>query len=106
MNALTIGALIFLYLLVSNATTAFIVAETTPSFATNDDCTTDQNATVCRGVSETSFVEAILDVSVGEIDGAPDWFNGLWLGVNIFLLTMAIILIVGWFVGVFFGGAS
>ena len=106
MNALTTGGLIILYLLLVNAFAAYIQEETVPSFAEQVCSNGGENTTVCRDSSETSFVSTVLDVSVSGIDGAPVWFNGFWVGINAFLLVLAIILIVSFFIGLFFGGAA
>ncbi len=106
MNALTTGGLIILYFLLSQSVAAFIVSETTPDFASTTGCSVSDNVTTCRDVSEASFLETVLEVSTGGIDEAPDWFNGFWVGIHAFLLALAIILIVSFFIGLFFGGAG
>lgn len=105
MNALTTGALIFLYLLLANAIAAYIQQETVPTTVFNS-CTTNDNITVCQDIGETSFVSTLLDVSVSGINDADPVFNGFWILINSLLLVLAGVLVVGWFVGLFFGGAS
>lgn len=106
MNALTVGSLIILYLLMATALAAYIQNQTVPDFAMSSGCTTSDNTTTCRDVSETSFFNDVVDVSVSGIDGAPDYFNGFWVGIHAFLLLLAIMLIVSFFIGLFFGGAG
>lgn len=106
MNAFTTGVLLLLYFLLSQSVTAYIISETTPDFATDSGCTTEYNTTVCRDANEASFVEKVLEVSVSGIPGAGDVFNGFWVGIHAILLSLAIGLIVSFFVGLFFGGSG
>ena len=106
MNALTTGGLIILYLLLVNSIAAVIVSGTNPDFVVAEGCESTHNTTECREISEASFVESVLGVSVQGITENQDIVNGLWVGVNVFLLTLAIILIVSYFIGLVFGGAS
>lgn len=109
MNAFTTGALIILYLLLSNAMAAYIESQTVPDENTGE-CDninlSGQNTTECQASSGPTFTERVLSVSVTGVNGAPDWFNGFWLVLNVFLLSVAVILIIAYFVGLFFGGAS
>ncbi len=105
MNSLAIGSLILLYILLQNAAGAYVQTQNFEP-PTIPGCPAESNLTECQDVGQTSFLSAILSVSVNGIEGAPAQFNDFWLFVNVFLLIFAILLIVGWFVGLPFGGAS
>jgi hypothetical protein len=108
-NALTLGGILLLYLLLVQSITAFIVTETTPAFELGD-CENivlnNNNTTVCSNPDGPSFVESVIEVSVSGIEGAPEWFNGFWLGIHAFILALGVGLIIAFFVGLFFGGAQ
>lgn len=107
MNALTTGGIIILYLLVSQSAVAYVIDQTTPDFGLEGSgCSIQDNATVCRDISEATFVEKVLSVSVEGIPGAPEDFNAFWVSIHVFLLVLAVILIVSFFIGLFFGGAG
>lgn len=106
MNALTTGALIILYLLISQSIAAYVESQTDPDFNFDDGCGVTDNSTTCQDVSEDTFLDAVLSVTVNGFNGAWEWFNLLWVAVNVFLLSLAIILIVSYFIGLVFGGAS
>lgn len=107
MNAFTTGALIILYLVLSQGIAGFIVSQTEPDFEVGE-CHVNlvNNETVCESVAGPTFIEAVQDVAVSGINGAPSWFNAFWVLFHAFLLVMALILIVAYFVGLIFGGAS
>lgn len=105
MNALGIGGLIILYLLLANAVAAYVETQAAPANVV-PGCEQGQNFTACNDVGTADFVDAVLDVSVTGINGAPDDFNGFWLFINLFLLILATLLIVSYFVGLPFGGSA
>lgn len=106
MNALEVGGLIILYFITSQGIAGFIEDQTTPDFDLGSGCTTADNSTTCQSISEGNFIDAVFDVTTSGFTDAPDWFNGIWVGIHAFLLTIAVILIVSYFVGLFFGGSS
>lgn len=109
MNAITLGGFIILYLVVSQAVAAFIVTETNPTILVGDCEEVDlqgDNQTTCQSIDGPTFIETVQDVSVSGFDGAPTWFNNLWVGIHGILLSIAVILIVSFFIGLFFGGSG
>lgn len=105
MNSLTTGILLLLYLVLSNGIAVFIEQETSPpEFITG--CNVNDNLTTCDEFHKTSLLEDIFEVSVGNLSQAPDWVQDFWLLINVTLLTLAIALIVSFFIGLVFGGAS
>ena len=108
MNALTTGALIILYIVMSQSIAAYIVSQTEPDTGVAG-CETitlhANNTTTCSG-SGPSFINYVLDVSISGIDGAPSWFNALWVIFHAILLVLALTLIVAYFIGLFFGDAA
>ena len=109
MNALTLAAILFTYLVLSQSMAAFIETETTPDFELGE-CETvvinNNQTTECSNPDGPSFVESIASVTVTGIDGAPDWFNGFWVGIHIIILVLAIGLAIAFFVGLLFGGSA
>lgn len=109
MNAFTVGSLIILYFLLSQSVVAYIQTETIQDFEVGD-CETivvdGNNQTTCEGTDGPSFIASVRDVSTTGIDGAPAAFNNIWVGIHTLLLVLGIALIVGWLLGLFFGGAS
>lgn len=107
MNALTTGGLIFLYLLVSQSMAAYIESQTAPDFTVGDcHINVTNNTTVCETISGPTFIDSLQTVTITGLNGAPEVFNGFWIGIHVFLLALATALVLGWFVGLFFGGAS
>lgn len=107
MNALTTGALIFLSIILSESIAAFVQFQTAPDFTVGEcHINVTNNETVCETESGPTFVDSLLDVTVSGLNGAPDWVNGLWIGIHGFALVLAAALVVGWIVGLIFGGAS
>ena len=108
MNALTTGALIILYVILSQSIAAYIISQSEPDSGV-DGCETitlhANNTTTCSG-SGPSFISYVLDVSVSGIPGAPSYVNAFWVLFHAFLLALALTLIVAFFIGLFFGGAA
>lgn len=109
MNALTLSALLFLYFGLSQSITAFIVTETTSEFELGD-CQTviinNNQTTECSNPGGPSYIESIADITVSGIDGAPGWFNDLWVGVHVSVLILALLSAITYFVGLLFGGSG
>lgn len=97
--------LILLYLVLSNGIAVFIETETAPDVFV-EGCNVGDNITSCEEFQETTLLESIFAVSVGNLSGAPVWMQDFWLLINVTLLTLAVALIVSFFIGVLFGGAS
>jgi hypothetical protein len=107
MNALTVGSLILLWILVVTAIAAYIESQSSPAFTTGiSGCEDSDNATVCNDIKQSQFIQAISDTAFSGISGAPNWFNDLYVSIGIFLLILAIMLIVSYFVGLIFGGSA
>lgn len=108
MNALTIGGLIILYLVASQAIAGFIENETSPTFLVGDceELEVQDNQTECQSIDGPSFIETVQDVSVSGFNDAPQWFNLIWVSIHAFLLTLAVGLILAFFVGLAFGGSA
>lgn len=105
MNALTTGILILLYLVVTNGIAVFIETDVSPgTFVTG--CNVNDNITTCEEFQKTTLLQQIFNVTAGNLTGAPDWVQGFWLLINVTLLTLAVGLIVSFFIGLIFGGAN
>jgi hypothetical protein len=93
MSRFLAGVLILLFVLVVTAVVALIGTDVT-SGTSPPGCTDANNLTTCESVSKTTFFVSLLSVSVSGINGAPSWFNIVYLLIMATLLTAGIILIV------------
>lgn len=92
MSRLLEGSLILLFLLVVNLLTA-LVQSGAASTTAPPGCKDSEDASSCDNVGKTSFVKAVAKTAVKGIEGAPTWFNAVWLLVAAMLLTVGVLLI-------------